>query len=354
MKIEGFKKAGRIALFQLLLCLVMILSACSLLPKEEPILAPPLVEPAQMQFSTAEVIRGDISRSVAAVGNFYPLKITNVFSEQNGRMKEIYVKHRDVVKKGDLLVQLDVGNLMEQIEDHEFALRRAEIELIRAKQNKGDEFSIELAEMNYDQERIRHNRLLERLEAARIYAPIDGMITYVTERKEGNVINQYESLVQIASVDELLLMHPTIMSTGERGSASRQINDVRLGMKAEIRLGNAGETLTGRVAQAPSSAPLDMPQESRDFFKDTIIIKADDLPESVQIGDLVDFTIVLEKKEDALLIPRGALRTFLGRDYVQVLDGANLKEVDVETGIVTSTQVEIRKGLQEGDLVIMK
>lgn len=353
MNLYGYMKKMKFPILLTLAALMLVLSACSLLPKEEPVLEPPLVEPARMTFSTMEVFKGDIERSFKAVGNFYPLHMTNVYSTQNGRIKEIYVHHRDVVTKGDLLIQLDVGDLQEQIKDHQFTLRRAEIELLRAKRGQEDEFSVELAELNLSQVRMKHERLLEDLEAAKIYAPIDGMVTYVTERKEGDSVGEFESLVQIAGTDELLLMYPTILSTGERGSSSSQMNDVELGMMAEIKL-NSGETLLGRVAQTPSSAPLDMPRESQEFFKDTIIIKVDELPDSVQMGDLVDFTVVLEKKENTLLIPRGALRTFLGRDYVQVMDGVNLKEVDVETGIITQVNVEILKGLNEGDQVIMK
>jgi hypothetical protein len=54
-----------------------------------------------------------------------------------------------------------------------------------------------------------------------------------------------------------------------------------------------------------------------------------------------------------LIIPRSGLRTYLGRDYVQTLDGDSRKEVDVEKGIVSSTEVEIRKGLKEGQTIIL-
>jgi hypothetical protein len=43
----------------------------------------------------------------------------------------------------------------------------------------------------------------------------------------------------------------------------------------------------------------------------------------------------------------------MGRDYVQVLEGESRKELDVEKGIVSSTEVEIRKGIKEGQKVIL-
>lgn len=334
--------------------IMLALAACSLLPKEEPVLAPPLVEPAQIQFATAEVERGEIAIRFHAVGSFYPLQFATVSASENRRLQQIFVKHRDIVKQGDLLAQLDVGALELQIEEQKFDLRRAEIEWLRAQKLEGDEFTVELAEMTYTQVQRQYDRLLAQLEDARLYAPLDGMVTYVTEKGEGEAVNAFESLVQLAALDELVLLNPTISLSGDRGSPSRLANDVKLGMSATVTLHSTGEVLTGRVAQTPSSIPQDMPPSSAEFFKDTIVVKVDELPEHVEIGDLAEFTIVLAQNEDATLIPRGALRSFMGRDYVQVKDGDSLREVDVETGIITSTQVEIRQGLEVGEHVIIR
>lgn len=65
-------------------------------------------------------------------------------------------------------------------------------------------------------------------------------------------------------------------------------------------------------------------------------------------------TIVVEQRENVIVIPRKGLRTYLGRDYVQVLNGESRKEVDVEKGLVTPTEVEIRTGLKEGQNVILE
>ena len=66
------------------------------------------------------------------------------------------------------------------------------------------------------------------------------------------------------------------------------------------------------------------------------------------LGTTADITITLEKKVNTLIIPEDALSTYLGRNYVHVLDGTTRKEVDVETGIAAGNEVEITKGLTEG------
>jgi len=56
-----------------------------------------------------------------------------------------------------------------------------------------------------------------------------------------------------------------------------------------------------------------------------------------------------------VVIPPSALRTLSGRYYVQVVEADGTKrEVDVEVGQQTATQVEIIKGLEPGQKVVGK
>ncbi|MNY77606.1 macrolide transporter subunit MacA [compost metagenome] len=73
----------------------------------------------------------------------------------------------------------------------------------------------------------------------------------------------------------------------------------------------------------------------------------------MKIGVSGDMTIILEKRENVLVIPSTGLRQYIGRNYVQVLEGESRKEIDVEKGLVTATEVEIRAGLKEGQKVIL-
>ncbi|MNY74706.1 multidrug efflux system subunit MdtA [compost metagenome] len=63
--------------------------------------------------------------------------------------------------------------------------------------------------------------------------------------------------------------------------------------------------------------------------------------------------MIVQKKEKAVVIPAAALRTITGRNYVQVVDDKGAKrEVDVEIGMQTSTDIEIVKGLTPGQKVV--
>jgi multidrug efflux pump subunit AcrA (membrane-fusion protein) len=71
------------------------------------------------------------------------------------------------------------------------------------------------------------------------------------------------------------------------------------------------------------------------------------------VGDMAELKIFLQRQQNVLIIPKSGLRSYLDRKYVQVLDGDRRKEVDVEVGMSTPTEVEIRRGLSEGDQIVL-
>ena len=80
-----------------------------------------------------------------------------------------------------------------------------------------------------------------------------------------------------------------------------------------------------------------------------------ELPQDAEIGSSVNVEIVTQQKDDTLIIPRSGLRSYLGRTFVRVLEEEKrIREIDVEQGLVTPTTVEILKGLEEGQEVILQ
>jgi HlyD family secretion protein len=73
---------------------------------------------------------------------------------------------------------------------------------------------------------------------------------------------------------------------------------------------------------------------------------------AVEPGDLVRVNVILEQKEDALWLPPAAIRTFEGRKFVVVQEGAGQRQVDVTLGIESDERVEIVTGLEEGQVVV--
>ena len=80
------------------LALTLLLSACSLLPKEEEVVAPPLVKPAQVEYNVAEVKEGEIIKRLTGIASFVPIGSESLYFEQDdSRLKNIHVAHGDLV-----------------------------------------------------------------------------------------------------------------------------------------------------------------------------------------------------------------------------------------------------------------
>ena len=59
----------------------------------------------------AAVERGDIARSVVATGKIQPLTKVEVKSKASGIVKEVFVNYGDLIKQGQVLVELDKEEL---------------------------------------------------------------------------------------------------------------------------------------------------------------------------------------------------------------------------------------------------
>lgn len=73
--------------------------------------------------------------------------------------------------------------------------------------------------------------------------------------------------------------------------------------------------------------------------------------EKVRTAMSATATIVIDEKEDVLLVPVDAVQTVDGQRCVTVLRGEEQENVPVTLGLVNNTQAEVTEGLSEGDQV---
>lgn len=323
--------------------MLVLLSACSFLPREEETLAPPLIEPVKIEYETTAVEIKKITKQITGLGNLVPSKQQNLFfTGTSGRIDEIKVELGEQVKKGQVLVEMDTGNLAFDIQQSEIDLKKAKLRLDQLQQQNADKYSIEIAKLDIQSVEVRLKQMKQQAANAKLLSPIDGLITFVTEKERGDHVEAYEDLMQVADPKNVQLVY-TAISSGE-------LSEVNVGMKAVVELN--GKPLNGQVVQTPSTVPAEIKELNPDLYGRSLILSVEDLPSEVTAGDAANMTITIQEKENALTIPKSALRSAFGREYVQVLEGETKREKDIKKGIVSDTEVEILEGLNEGDLVI--
>lgn len=325
--------------------LSLSLTGCSLLPAEEEALLPPLVKPPQENYRTVEVRKGDIAKEIKGNGNLESYSSESAkFTAEGGRVKEVLVKQGDTVRKGDVLLQLDVGDMDINLKQHELNMIRSRQALNAARQS-GDADSIAIAELQYDIDKIKYDRLLAAFNGKQLVAGIDGQITYLAPMEPGALVAPHETLVMISD--------PAKLRIAFQAGTSPDVALVSVGQRVEIELRDK-TIVEGKVSQTPSSAPLTDDPVLKERNSKMIYVDADQLPAEVEIGDSVGIRVLLQDKQDTLIIPRSGLRNYLGRSFVRILeDGDKIREIDVESGITSSTEVEITAGLEEGMMVVL-
>lgn len=381
------KAAGTLTACSLLLSL----TGCSLFPKEEAVLAPPLVEPSPVKYEVASVEQGTIVKSVKGSSTFTSVDKRELsFKETKGlRLKSFSVNSGDLVNKGQVLAELDAGDLEREIEQARFEvdkaklelqeaersspyeievakldvakaemsakvngtklaqieLDRAKLELAKLQDPKRQQYEVERARLNVRQKQIDLDSLQKRWTETRLTAPIDGIVVFVSNEQVGDEVDAFQTLVTIGDPHKLFVLYTA--------PDKEALKDVKEGMNVTLTMpGDKKEV--GTVVQTPLSVPSGLPEELANLYQRSLLIAPKKLPEGIEIGTSVGIEVIVDKQDQTLLIPRQALHDFSGRQYVRVLDGKTKKEVDVEVGIQNQTQVEIRKGLTAGQFVILE
>lgn len=391
----------------LLTLLALLLAACGTTRKGQatPTPLPPVVSYESAIFT---VERGPIVAETSIMGEIVPSKQEELFFRTSGYVTRVVVKQGDKVKKGDILAEMQVEDLVNQLQQANIDLEVAQANL--AKQKSQQQYDVEkaktdvaiwennvkLAQMTYDsafgqdkeraalnldnakqnlalaqaalnlvsadvspfmEQAVKRSELavtrLEGLVAERqIIAPFDGMVLKTSVRA-GQQVDAYNVACIVGDPNELVV----------RSQYNYDLNSV-LTKDSEIRLymSSSDKSGPGMVTNyMPNFLPISASSDSGQAANSTSASPTDfmyfsipkDLPKDVTVGRTVAMVVVLGKKDDALLLPPAAIREYKGLHYVIVLDGDRRRRVEInEIGLKTSDRWEIVGDLQEGDQVL--
>ncbi|HEX2515028.1 MAG TPA: HlyD family efflux transporter periplasmic adaptor subunit [Chloroflexota bacterium] len=201
------------------------------------------------------------------------------------------------------------------------------------------DFDVQSAEKEVQKQELELQRLESNLNDARIIAPFDGKITKVNG-KPGDNVQAFNPVISISSPAQLMVQ--------------AQINEsdmpkLAVGQRALITLDAfPGQVINGTVRDLPSSV---VTQQGVVADKNTKIV-VDWTRPGAEIGMLSRVQIVVQRKDDVLMIPSNAIRTVGRRRFVEYMDGNVKRSRNVEVGIATDVDTEIVSGLDEGMTVL--
>jgi len=339
----------------ILLAFVIVLSGCSLLPneKEEEVL-PDIVPPQISSRPEYTVATKTLETKVPVLGKLISLEEeTLYFSIGEHNVKNVYVKNGATVKAGDPIAALDVDEMEKSLRLDRIAFQRDEQamkELLR-KRDEMDQGEFEAQRIAFEEKRQKLADKATDISKATIVAPFSGTIVSLTVQK-GDLAKAYSAVAIVANTS-LLVPASKITKTEQE--------KITLGMEAQVSISNVG-TFKGKVSQLPSKIsdgnggnpgnPGGGNESNIERIEDFMLIEIKDLPAGSTRGTPTSIQIITKRTENAIVIPPSALRSIGNRTYVQVVDENGKREVDVEVGQQTSTDVEILSGLKPGQKVV--
>jgi macrolide-specific efflux system membrane fusion protein len=358
---DGAKK--RLRLLAWTAGLSIALTGCSILPAEETFPAAPVLRTYEAEeYKMATVMRGDLAETKKVTCSYKPAKQETLgFGVSGKEIKGIYVASGEVVKAGQLLAELEHEALAEQMEDleyqisvlhtkNEYAMKSwdVEIQILDLKYEKDSDshaakkavidakYILEL-EANNDALHIKELRLQELQEEIRlykIYAGMDGTVTYVRSVQEGDRSEEDRSMVTIADMETTAF--------------------VVKGKDAELfSIGDEVTILLNKSEAAAICVEASALGISEETGKDVYfqLLQPDPTLESGNSGTI---QVVLDSRENVLYVNKNVIKTTQDKHFVYVLSEEGLRESrDVTVGKVFGDVIEILNGLKEGESVIL-
>jgi membrane fusion protein, macrolide-specific efflux system len=341
---KGIKKTlGTVIIISIL---STTLAGCSLLPSERTVIAPELLDPPKISYKTIKAVKKTIVSTTEVTGFIVPSnERAYCFQGRSGFLKNINFTAGDTVEKGDVLAELDTGQIYSQIRVAEISVKTAEINYNDVKSNPNSTNSDRMkAELNLEKEKILLESLKNEFEKHKLIAEASGVITFCSKVQVGSSISSGFVIFKIASPEDMVVEF-------EGPSAEK----FKVGMKANLRT-NKGVTITGTVVIDPTTVPPDqLPKDQLGKTKLLMRVKSDQIPQDAKFGDIVVINAELARKDNAIVIPMAAVRQTddWTKYFVQILEDNVKYEKYVEVGIPAGDEIEILQGVNEGDVVVM-
>lgn len=324
------------------LFLITLLTGCALLPPEEIDTVPTLITPPESRTVTYVAEVGTIAEELRTLGRVAPKREETLYFTQSGRVRAVNVSFGTPVKEGDVLVELDVERLKREVELASIDLQKLDLRLERlefeAQFSPASKFDLELLRLDRLKAQLQLDDMKRQIEEATLRAPFDGVITSL-HVAEGDQVQEYASVLTIADPSELEL-HVELSSEDD-------FRRVTPGQRARLEIDRSRQGWA-TITQVPTYTQRNATGANRDRRVRLEI----ETPGLLAMNQTVTTVITLQEKTDAVIVPNAAIREFMGRTYVRVLEGDARREIDVEIGIRTPTHTEILRGIEPGTVVI--
>jgi len=305
----------------------------------------------------ALVKKGKITSRVSASGELEARSQVDISAETIARVRKIRFAEGDVVKKGDLLIELDDVQADATRELAHAKLLQAEQDLQRAQslieKNLISQESFERIELSYKTAKASYEQALDAYRKTKIYAPISGKVMKVNvEEGETAVMGalNYGGTVMMTIAD--LSQMIAVVKIDET-----DVPDVRVGEHAEVTADALPDSIYAGKVTKVGLMPIQSQLSTDEVTDFEVEIDLRDFSPLLRPGMNVKSDIITSEKLDVLKIPiQASGKREIDDELVETVfliqsGKAVLREIVV--GVSSDEETEIISGIEEGDTVVV-
>ena len=328
-----------------------------------------------VSFSTAKVEIADIHTSITATGTIEPVTSVTVGTQVSGIVSKLYVDYNSVVKKGQIIAELDKTNLISELNAQKANLASAQSSLNYQQSNynryktlydKGlvsaDEY--ETAHLSYLQAKEQVATARESVQRAQtnlgyatITSPIDGVVLSKSV-EEGQTVASSFSTPELFVIAQDLTDMRVIADIDEA-----DIGGVKEGQRVSFTVDAfPDDQFNGEVTQVRQQATTES-----NVVTYEVVISAPNNDLKLKPGLTANVTIYTLEKNGVLTVQAKALRFMPNeallsegqtiedvesKQKVWTLDGNVFRAHAVKTGTTNGLLTEIVSGISEGTEVL--
>lgn len=330
----------------------------------------------QISFDTAAVAPANIMNSITATGTIEPVTSVTVGTQVSGIVSKLYVDYNSVVKKGQVIAELDKTNLMSQLNTAKTQLATAQSQLNYQTANfnryktlyqKGlvaaDDF--DNAKLSYTQAKEQVASAKEEVQRAQtnlgyatITSPIDGVVLSKSV-EEGQTVAASFSTPELFTIAQDLTNMQVVADVDEA-----DIGDVKEGERVSFTVdAYPDDTFEGTVKQVRQEATT-----NNNVVTYEVVISAPNADLKLKPGLTANVTIYTAERKGVLSVQSKALRftpqketvgkmkivdqTGNAKNKVWTIEGNNIVAHKVNIGMTDGTNTQILNGISAGVKVV--
>jgi len=302
--------------------------------------AQPVKDNAIIPVKITDVISDSFNTAFTVNGTTSPTREVKIASEVQGKLVGLYIKNGDVVRKGQVIAQLDAGVFFAQLSSIASSLAKAQLDINRythlIELGGATPMQLESVKLQYASLLAQKKEIGQQIAHMQILSPFSGKIENVTV-ETGSFVSYGTVLAQL--IDNSALKINVYLSEQEAFKVST----------------GQSVAVNSVVLAQPQTAHISMISDKADASGKflTEISLPNNGKEKLKAGILADVTFATGVAETGLSIPVSALVAGTKQATVYVVNGNKVQQRTIKTGLVTPVKVQVLDGLQAGEQVVV-